>query len=149
MSANERGSGDAFVEETVTGEWEPPAVGSVVELTVPAQATFLDVVRTATAGLAARLSLSLDDIEDLRSAVNEACSMVLALPAPADAATLTCRYEVSAGALAVRVSAPVHETAQLPARHSFAWRVLTTHATGVDGAVEGGEAWIELRKARG
>ncbi len=126
--------------------WEPPAVGSAFELTVPAQAAFLDVVRTATAGLAARLSLSRDDIEDLRRAVTEACALVLALPGPA--ITLTCRYEVLTDALAVRVSAPVDESADLPARRSFAWQVLTTHATEVGGGVDAGHAWIELRKPR-
>ena len=132
----------------VSDGWEPPAVGSVVELAVPAEVAFLDVVRTATAGLAARLSLSLDDIEDLRGAVNEACAMVLSLPRPAGTVTLTCRYEVLGDAIAVRVSAPVDATAQLPARQLFEWQVLATHATGVRGAVADGEAWIELRKAR-
>ena len=128
--------------------WEPPAVGSVVELTVPAQTTFLDVVRTATAGLAARLSLRHDDIEDLRSAVHEACAMVLALPGPRpDDAALTCRYEVLADALVVRVSAPASAAAALPDQ-SFAWQVLTTHASDVTGAVDAGHAWIELRKPR-
>src|SRR5262245_37515237 len=103
----------ARVDGTMTGSaqagavsdgWDPPAVGGVFELTVPAVPAFLDVVRMTTAGLAARLSLSLDDIEDLRSAVNEACAMVLALPGPAsaEAATLTCRFEVLPDALAVR-----------------------------------------------
>jgi serine/threonine-protein kinase RsbW len=135
--------------ETTTDGLQPPAVGGVVELTVPAMATFLAVVRTATAGLAARLSLTFNDIEDLRDAVNEACAMVLSLPGPtlADAA-LTCRYEVLADALAVRVSAPVDETAELPAEQSFEWRVLTTNATGVRGSVTDGRAWIELRKPR-
>jgi hypothetical protein len=61
---------------------------------------------------------------------------------------LTCRYEVLTDALAVRVSAPVHGTAALPAEQSFTWQVLTTHATGVRGAVDDGCAWIELRKLR-
>jgi serine/threonine-protein kinase RsbW len=131
-------------------EWDPPAVGGVFELTVPALTTFLDVVRMTTAGLAARLKLSLDDIEDLRSAVNDACAMVLGLPGPGtvEAATLTCRFEVHADALAVRVSAPVDGSADLPMRQSFAWQMLRTHATGVGGAVADGNAWIELRKAR-
>jgi serine/threonine-protein kinase RsbW len=141
------GDSQAHAGAVVFDGWDPPAVGGVFEVTVPAMAAFLDVVRTTTAELAARLSLSLDDIEDLRSAVNEACAIVLALPAP-DSASLTCRYEVLPHALAVRVSAPVNETANLPARRSFAWQALTTHATEVDGAVNDGRAWIELRKPR-
>src|ERR1044071_20927 len=54
--------------------------GDLVELTVPAPIPYLAVVRTATAGLAARLGFTLDEIEDLRIAVDEACSMLLGLP---------------------------------------------------------------------
>ena len=55
---------------------------AVIELTVPALTAYLGVVRTATAGLAARLSFTLDEIEDLRIAVDQACVMLLALPGP-------------------------------------------------------------------
>ena len=48
-----------------------------VELRIPADGAFLSVLRTATAGLAARLDFTLDDIEDLRIAVDEACAVVL------------------------------------------------------------------------
>jgi serine/threonine-protein kinase RsbW len=147
-SGQEAGDPQAQVGAVDLDTWEPPAVGSAVELTVPALPTFLDVVRMATAGLAARLSLCLDDIEDLRTAVHEACAMLLALPGPRpDDAALTCRYEVLADALAVRVSAPAPDGATLPDQ-SFAWHVLTTHTSSVAGSVEAGHAWIELRKAR-
>ena len=53
----------------------------VVLLTVPADGTYLAVLRTATAGLAARLHFALDEIEDLRIAVDEACAMLLAVAA--------------------------------------------------------------------
>ena len=48
-------------------------------LTVPADGGYLGVLRTATAGLAARLHFALDEIEDLRIAVDEACAMLLAV----------------------------------------------------------------------
>ena len=124
--------------------------GDVVELTVPALTGYLGVVRTATAGLAARLSFSLDEIEDLRIAVDEACVMLLSLPGPPtpDEATLTCRFRVFDIALAVTVSAQVSERAVLPPEHSFAWQVLTAHATGVTGYATGGRASVELVKRR-
>ena len=50
---------------------------SDVELRLPADSAYVAVLRTATAGLAARLDFTLDDIEDLRIAVDEACAMVL------------------------------------------------------------------------
>src|SRR3954470_5367863 len=85
--------------------------GDVVELTVPAESAYLAVVRTATAGLAARLSFTLDEIEDLRIAVDEACVMLLSLPGPSlpDTAFLKCQFRVTPEALAVTVSAVVAE----------------------------------------
>lgn len=122
----------------------------IIELTVPALNGYLAVVRTATAGLAARLSFTLDEIEDLRIAVDEACVMLLSLPGPADAgeATLTCRFRVSPEVLAVTVSARVSDRATLPVEQSFAWQVLTAHAADVTGQAEAGQAAINLRKRR-
>jgi len=124
--------------------------GDLVELTVPAEPAYLAVLRTATAGLAARLSFSLDEIEDLRIAVDEACAMLLTLPAPAgpQPATLTCRFRVLSDGLAVTVSAPTVARAALPAEQSFAWHVLTAHAAEVTGTAEDGQAAINLVKRR-
>jgi serine/threonine-protein kinase RsbW len=126
------------------------AEGDVIELTVPAASGYLAVVRTATAGLAARLSFTLDEIEDLRIAVDEACVMLLGLPGPPDPAeaTLTCRFRVSPEALAVTVSARVADRATLPVEQSFAWQVLTAHAADVTGSADAGLAAINLRKRR-
>jgi serine/threonine-protein kinase RsbW len=128
----------------------PSVKGDVIELTVPALTAYLGVVRTATAGLAARLGFTLDEIEDLRIAVDEACAMLLALPGPRPAgeATLTCRFRVLDNALAVTVSAPVGERAVLPPEHSFAWQVLTAHAADVTGKLDGARATVELVKRR-
>ena len=105
-----------------------------VELRVPADPAYLAVLRTATAGLAARLDLTLDEIEDLRIAVDEACALVLgvsgdSLDAPADAPadplgaldTLRATFDLSADGMTVEVSGPARS---LPGRDSFAWAVL-------------------------
>src|SRR5215216_2233597 len=101
----------------------------VVTVGVPAESGYLAVLRTATAGIAARLQFTLDEIEDLRIAVDEACAMLLAVAAPG--AELTCRFEILKNALTVRVSVPTNGVAQLPSTQSFAWRVLTTLAAEV------------------
>jgi serine/threonine-protein kinase RsbW len=122
----------------------------IVELTVPALTGYLGVVRTATAGLAARLGFSLDEIEDLRIAVDEACVMLLSLPGPKppEVPTLTCQFRVLDDTLAVTASALVSVTAELPAEQSFAWQVLIAHATDVTGRADDGRATIDLRKRR-
>jgi serine/threonine-protein kinase RsbW len=53
-----------------------------VHVRMPAESAYLSVLRTATAGLAARLDFTLDEIEDLRIAIDEACAMLLAQAIP-------------------------------------------------------------------
>ena len=139
-----------MAEDEQTFPAEAERDDDVIELTVPALTGYLPVVQTATAGLAARLSFTLDEIEDLRIAVDEACVMLLSLPGPLepDEATLTCQFRVSAEALAVTVSAQVADKAQLPVEQSFAWQVLTAHAADVTGRADAGLAAINLRKRR-
>lgn len=48
-----------------------------VLITVPARAEFLHVVRTVVGSVAARHDLTIDAIEDLRIAVDEACAQLL------------------------------------------------------------------------
>ena len=149
MALSEQTPGAARTGEDTFGGAERSA-GDVVELTVPALTGYLGVVRTATAGLAARLAFTLDEIEDLRIAVDEACVMLLSLarPQPPDPSTLTCQFRVFDDVLAVTVSAPVSRTAVMPADQSFAWQVLTAHATQVTGHAEAGRAAVELLKRR-
>jgi len=80
-----------------------PEVGAPVRDTVtlrlPADGAYLAVLRTAAAGLASRLNFTLDDIEDLRIAVDEACAMLL--PKATDAAMLECSFELKPGLYAI------------------------------------------------
>ncbi|MEV4542843.1 ATP-binding protein [Micromonospora echinaurantiaca] len=128
---------------------QPTTDDDVVHLTVPADGGYLGVLRTATAGLAARLQFALDEIEDLRIAVDEACAMLLAI-ATRDA-ELDCRFAVTEDALTVEVTVPTVRGAGLPAESSFAWKVLTALTTSATANVAGGRATISLltRRASG
>lgn len=109
---------------------QPPAAGverDVVLLTVPADGAYLVVLRTAAAGLAAHLHFTLDEIEDLRIAVDEACAMLIRLAAPA--AALRCRFTLTGEQLGVEVAVPAAPAASPPATSSFAWKVLTALAS--------------------
>ncbi|MDQ3629485.1 MAG: anti-sigma regulatory factor [Actinomycetota bacterium] len=100
-----------------------------IELEVPAAGEYLSVLRTAAAGLAARMDFTLDDIEDLRIAVDEASSMLLAQANPGT--RLRCRFVLGDDTVtfsaSVRTSRP-----QLPSKEGFAWTVLTAVASSVD-----------------
>ena len=93
-----------------------------VVLRLPAASAYLSVLRTATASLASRLDFTLDDIEDLRIAVDEACALLL--PHAVEGSSLECAFDLSPDALAVTVSVPTAEPVPI-AQDSFAWTVLT------------------------
>lgn len=117
----------------------------VVEMRVPASSAYLSVLRTAAAGLAARLDFTLDEIEDLRIAVDEACALLL--PLASHDTDLTCLFTVEPAALQVRVSAPAPGAAT-PSRDTFAWTVLSALAGEVDAGVADGVLTVSLRKTR-
>jgi serine/threonine-protein kinase RsbW len=105
----------------------------VVVLRLPAAGAYLSVLRTATASLASRLDFTIDDIEDLRIAVDEACAMLL--PQAVPGADLECRFELTDDAIDVRVGV-LTLNGQEPSRDTFAWTVLTALAGEVDSAVD-------------
>jgi len=124
-----------------------PDVDDVVELRLPAASAYLSVLRTATAGLAARLDFTLDEIEDLRIAVDEACALLI--PDAAEGADLTCLFSLSPDALSVTVEVP-SRTGRAPRRNTFAWTVLTALAGEVDAhAGDDQRVAVTLLKRRG
>jgi len=118
-----------------------------VTVKLPAEGAYLSVLRTATAGLAARLDFTLDEIEDLRIAVDEACAMLLAQATPGT--SLECNFVLEEAAMTIEVSAD-STLGQPPAKDTFAWTVLSALAGSVDSSVgPDGRVTIVLRKTRG
>ena len=116
-----------------------------VVLRIPAEAAYVSVVRTATAGLAARLDMTLDDIEDLRIAVDEACALLLADAHVAS--DLTCTFTVADSSLTIDVEAPTR-SGKAPAQDTFAWTVLTALAGDVTAEAKNGVVRISLSRKR-
>lgn len=117
-----------------------------VVLRLPAQGAYLSVLRTATASLASRLDFTIDDIEDLRIAVDEACAMLLSQAVAG--ADLECAFELSADAIAVAVTVPTLDGTP-PSRDTFAWTVLTALAGEVDATSDADKSvTISLLKRR-
>jgi serine/threonine-protein kinase RsbW len=127
---------------------ERPAAArdDVVLLAVPATGAYLGVLRTATAGLAARLQFTLDEIEDLRIAVDEACAILLAVAALE--AELYCRFTVTDDTLTVEATVPSDVAARLPSGESFAWQVLSALTDKVSADISDGHMSIRLTKRR-
>jgi len=121
-----------------------PTTGTV-ELRVPADSAYVAVLRSVAAGLAARCDLTLDEIEDLRIAVDEACALLLPLAAPG--ADLSTTFTLSSGQLAISTRVSSHNGAEL-SREGFGWTVLKALATDVDVTTAEHTTSITLTKRR-
>ena len=106
----------------------------VVTIKLPAAGAYLSVLRTATAGLAARLDFTLDEIEDLRIAVDEACAMLLTQAVAG--ADLECTFSLDGDSMRVAVSVLTVDGVE-PSRDTFAWTVLSALAGDVSSAADG------------
>jgi len=117
-----------------------------VTIRLPAEGAYLSVLRTATAGLAARLDFNLDEIEDLRIAVDEACAMLLGQAIPGS--SLECSFVLGRDMITISVSVPCL-TPRLPSGDTFAWTVLSALAGDVDARTGPGDLLtIVMRKSR-
>ncbi|MEJ2577626.1 MAG: ATP-binding protein [Kineosporiaceae bacterium] len=114
--------------------------GDTVDLRVPADPAYLAVIRTAAAGLAARLELTLDEIEDLRIAVDEACALLLDRRSH-PGGHVEARFTIHPDVLEVVVSGPAQS---LPERSSFAWTVLEALVGKIDTWTTTEGSWIRL-----
>ncbi len=119
--------------------------GDIVLVRIPGTVAYVATLRLTTASLAARCDLTIDDIEDLRLAVDEACALLL--PHATGGAPLDASYELSTGCLRVTASVATEETAQ-PDRSGFAWTVLGALADSVDVDYGDGALSISVTKSR-
>jgi serine/threonine-protein kinase RsbW len=125
----------------------PADVGAdQVIVRMPADGAYLSVLRTATAGLAARLDFTLDDIEDMRIAVDEACAMLLSQAIPGS--NLECGFTLSPDDMTITVAVP-SISPRPPSADTFAWTVLSALAGTVEAQVGPGDRLaIVMRKSR-
>lgn len=107
-----------------------------IAISVPASSAYLSVVRTAAAGLAARLDFTIDEIEDLRIAADEACTILLAHGRPGS--TLDCRFD-QVGDSVVVTGSIASDIPDVPDRDGFSWTVLTALSTDVQMGVRSGD----------
>jgi len=98
------------------------------EVRLPAETAYVAVLRMAASGIAARLDFTLDDVDDLKMAVSEACAMVLADATPGG--TLYADFFLGSGRIEVHVSADSLNP-DPPDPGTFAWQVLATTAAEV------------------
>ena len=114
---------------------------SDAEIRLPADGAYVAVLRITTAGLAARLDFTLDDIEDLRMAVGEASTMLLERARPGG--QLIATYRLGDGRIDVRVSVDAINPTP-PETDSFGWQVLTALTSEVVTSRDGRLRWVSF-----
>ena len=80
---------------------QPSGTTDTVELRIPSKAEWVAVARLAVAAVASRLDFSIEDIEDVKLAVAEACTNCIQHAAGSDQIEIVC--ERAPGGLTVRV----------------------------------------------
>ncbi|MEC3918108.1 ATP-binding protein [Nocardia sp. CDC160] len=127
--------------------------GTPVEIGVAASVSQLPIVRGLAETLVLLSDFTLDEVADIRLAVDEAASTLIALAAPGT--TLQVRFTVGESDLLVRVSGTAAAEG-LPDQRSFGWHVLRTLSDEVtasqgdfDPALSGYPTAVEFRRVRG
>ncbi|MEU4411840.1 anti-sigma factor [Nocardia salmonicida] len=118
-----------------------------------AQLTQLPIVRGLAETLVLLSDFTLDEVADVRLAVDEVCSTLIAIAAPDT--LLTCEFLVGDTELQVRVDG-VAGSQGMPDQRSFGWHVLRTLCDEVtaeqqefDAGVSGYPTTVRFRRVRG
>ena len=120
-------------------------MSDTVTLTFVARTHNAALARTVAAVMSARADLPLDQLEDVRLAVDEAVSQSI-LDAPRDA-EVTCTFTHVDSTLEIDVSAP-SVSGRPPGTNTFSWTVLSALVDDVRATVADGTVTISMRVVR-
>lgn len=111
--------------QTCATSRKPENLGPVIELRTPAEASQLAPIRGVSAALAGQCNMSLDQIADLRLAVDEACSTLFRIAIRGS--EIFCRYRLSSDTFNFSAGVATTRTdVDRPYEHRFGWHVLRT-----------------------
>lgn len=119
---------------------------STVRLQIPAASGYLVLARTAVAALCARLDYPLDRLEDVKLAVDEACSLLLS--DAKDDSVIELALTAGADGLLTIAATAATKQGRAPKQTSFAWTVLTALVDSVTASAADGLVTIELTASR-
>jgi serine/threonine-protein kinase RsbW len=120
---------------------------ATIHLEIPASGAYLAVARAAATGLAAQLHFTYDEIDDLRIAVDEACTQLMARRG--SAGTIRLVYQMEDDALCVEVSVDASDRSGPLERDTFAWQILSAMTDEVIEEADTGRLALRFRKHGG
>ncbi|CAM3051174.1 ATP-binding protein [Prescottella defluvii] len=113
------------MSEACASTRKPENSGAVIELRAPADASQLGPIRSVAASLAEQCGMTLDQIADLRLAVDEACSTLFRIALTGS--EVVCRFRVSPDSLHFAACVATEgEDVDGPYERRFGWHVLRT-----------------------
>jgi len=118
---------------------------NAVTVSFPAQTQYVSLARTMAAAMAVRADLPIDQLEDLRLAVDEAVAQIVLDAVPGS--DLRCIFVEAHGSLRIQVRGTTSSGA-LPATNTFSWTVLTALVDEVTASIEAGEVCLTLHVKR-
>jgi serine/threonine-protein kinase RsbW len=120
-------------------------VSDTVRLTIPSDTRNVALARTVAAAMSARADLPLDQLEDVRLAVDEAVSQLILDATPGT--PIECSFTIVGESLSISVSG--HSVSgSVPATGTFSWTVLTALVDDVTATVQDGTLTLRLRVTR-
>lgn len=118
----------------------------IVTLTFDADTRNVGLARTVAAAMCARADLPIDQLEDVRLAVDEAVSQLI-VDAPPQS-TITCTFTEREAGLEISLTSP-SASGHVPPTDTFAWTVLTALVDDVSAQVSDGLLTLVLHVVRG
>jgi serine/threonine-protein kinase RsbW len=94
---------------------------NTIDLAVPANPVYVGLIRSAAAHIAAHTDLTLDAIDDLRLAVDEAFAVLIAHKPESGAVTI--KFTIHSEQLDIELTGPAGSPP--PDKSSFSWTVLS------------------------
>jgi serine/threonine-protein kinase RsbW len=94
---------------------------NTIDLALPAQPEYVGLIRSTAAHIAAHANLTIDAIDDLRLAVDEAFAVLIAHKP--ETGVVTIRFTIGSEQLDIELTGPAGSPP--PDKSSFAWTVLS------------------------
>ena len=118
----------------------------VVELRIPAKAEWVAVGRLAVAAVASRSNFSVDDIEDVRLALAEACTSVIRHAEPGDQIEIRCETGPNELSVCVRGGARLALRADSRSEDGLGILIIQSLMDSVEYRVQQGGIVLEMVK---
>lgn len=120
-------------------------MSDTVTLTIPSDTAYVAMARSVAATMSAQADLPIDQLEDVRLAVDEALSQVIADAPPGS--DITCTYTVDGADLSIIV-AGASVSGEVPSTGTFSWIVMRALVDHVSADVADGALSLHLRVSR-